>query len=117
MTVSNSDTILFPDMERLLPHLPEGMAIQLAKHRTELLSENLHLYKVSVNDDGVQMPLHAAFEFLHQHDHLLWENVIDAFIDIAQEMYLEHCGIDASDDHYLEGGIDFEDGMINVNRE
>jgi len=119
MTQNNSGSVFFPDMGRLLPHLPGEMGIQLAKHRAELLSENPCLYKVRVKEDGVHIPLHAAFEFLHQRNRLLWENVVDAFIDMAQVMYLEHCGTDASDDdnHYLEGGIEFEDGMVIVSRE
>jgi len=99
-------------------HLNEEMAIQLAKCKTEILANNPDLVDVRVTDDGVEMSVFAAFDLLYQFNRLLWEETLDAFIDIAQAKFFEHHGIDpdSDHDHYLENGVDLEDGMISVLR-
>lgn len=99
-------------------HLSEEMANSLTKAKAEVLEEFPGHIDIRVDKEGVTMTPSAAFDLLYNHDRKLWEETLEAFIEIAQEIYLEHHGIDPDSDHddYLENGVDFTENAILVNR-
>jgi len=95
------------------------MGTLLINEQAKYFAEHPELLKLQITEDYVQMPTFAAFDLLYRHDRKLWENVLDALIDIAQEKFLEFHKVDPEDDnhnYYLEDGIDFEGAFITVNR-
>lgn len=103
---------------RIHTHLSEEMAKALVAAQSEVYGDSQLENEIIVTKEGVAMTPSGAFDLLYVYNRALREAVIDAFIDIAQEKYLEFHKVDPDDDHelYLEGGIDFENGMITVSR-
>ena len=101
-------------------HLSEDLAKALVSTKTEVAAARPELFsdQIEVNDDGVSIPTPLAFDLLYKHNRLLWEEVLDAFIDIAQEVYLEHSNVDPNSDHdsYLQNGVDVTAESITVLR-
>ena len=101
-------------------HLPEDLAKALVSAKTEVAAAHPELFsdQIEVDDDGVSIPTPLAFDLLYKHNRLLWEEVLDAFIDIAQEVYLEHSNVDPDSDHdyYLQNGVDVTAESITVLR-
>ena len=93
---------------------------ELAKAKADLYKENpdLNILSIEVDEEGVTMNPSTAFDLLYARNPVLWENVLDEFIEIAQEKFLEYHKIDpdSDHDHYLENGCEFTEDSIMVLR-
>jgi hypothetical protein len=104
---------------QIYTHLNEEMANALAKAKSEVHGGDPRTNGISITEEGVSMTPEAAFGELYIYDRVLWENVCDAFIDIAQAKFEEFHKVDPdSDDHdyHLNNGVGYQEDMIEVLR-
>ena len=104
---------------RAYSHMPEEMAKAFVKAKEEALKElGEPPSGIVIDEECVKMTPSAAFDLLYEHDRRLRENVLDAFIDIAQDKFLEFHEIDPEDDHnhFLSNGVEFDESSIVVSR-
>ena len=68
---------------------------------------------MKIDNTSVSMDAEEAFDLLHEKNKYLWEQVIDALGEIAQDLFSasNNLGGDTADAQ-LESGILFEDGKI-----
>ena len=67
---------------------------------------------MEVTKESVQMSIDEAFQLLYDKDNYIWCQAVDSLIDIAQQKFWEHHGIDPEvteeeDMIYIENGIDY----------
>jgi len=67
---------------------------------------------MKITKESVQMSIYEAFQLLHDTDNYTWRQTVDSLIDIAQQKFWEHHGIDPEvtedeDMIYIENGIDY----------
>ena len=72
---------------------------------------------MKINKEGIQMSICEAFQLLYEKDNCTWRQVTDSLIDIAQQKYWDHHGINLEvtqekDIVYIENGIDYSNGFF-----